>query len=238
MSRLWILPFLSSISANRMPPVSLMRLSERRRRVREVFPSRASTIERAPSSPILVLPRSRCVMVLFWESTPARLTPTSSPRGLFARDKVVRQSLLQRVSAHARPPYSDTLLLEQLQIWRLLFASKALARAMQPLSCMSVWEMSKEMSLELAMRLETMEDMPFGPIVFALRSNTSRPFVLDPRHWPMTTPTSGPAAFLLRSRCFSALFLATPSSSSTHPAVPSALLLTHSTSREWLLRNI
>mmetsp|Transcript_29615 Transcript_29615/g.75022 ORF Transcript_29615/g.75022 Transcript_29615/m.75022 type:complete len:291 (-) Transcript_29615:469-1341(-) len=238
MSSEWTLPLRSSMSARRIPPVSLMRLSERRRRVSEALPSSASIIDRAPSSPILVLPRSRCVIDLFCESTPARLTPTSSPRGLLARLSDDRRPLLQSVSAQASPPYSVMELWLQLHVWRLRLASRAFARAMHPLSCMSVRERSREVRRVLAIREDTMLETPLGPMPFVDMSSCSRPLPGEPRHCPIMTPTSGPAPFLLRSSTRREALRAIPSRRSTHPAVPRALLLTQRTSRVELQRNI
>jgi hypothetical protein len=73
---------------------------------REELDSRESIMERAPSSPILHDPSSKRVSVELREITPAKLTATSSARGLCERMSCRNSLFAHSVSDHARPPAS------------------------------------------------------------------------------------------------------------------------------------
>mmetsp|Transcript_54230 Transcript_54230/g.126697 ORF Transcript_54230/g.126697 Transcript_54230/m.126697 type:complete len:230 (+) Transcript_54230:103-792(+) len=225
------------MSASNMPPVSEIRLSVSLSFDSDVFPSRASTMASAPSSPSLQDASSSVRSERFWDSTPAMLTATSSPSGFSDRRSVVRVLLVQRVSAHASPPYSEILLLVQLQLVSPRFPSIAFATAMQPRSCMCVCERSRCRNVAFvtmhAARLET----PLGPsLLRASERLLSVRFTLRP--CPATTPTSAPAPLFDRSRSVTLEFSARPCRISTQPAVPSALVPRRRVLSVWLSFNI
>mmetsp|Transcript_45232 Transcript_45232/g.120310 ORF Transcript_45232/g.120310 Transcript_45232/m.120310 type:complete len:389 (-) Transcript_45232:220-1386(-) len=212
------------MSARSVPPVSEIMLSHRRRRVRVEFFSRASMTASAPSSPRRQRLRSRLCRFWFWDSTAARLTTTSLPSGFSLRRSSVRLELHQRVSAQARPPKPLTLLPLQLQNWRQRLASRALARAMQPRSSMSLQARSSDRSAPLPTSADAMAHTPAAPSWLPARLRVCRQ-ELDERLLPATAPTSGPPSLLDRSRLVRDGLDAMPAMMSTSPAVPSPLLL-------------